>query len=149
MTTCITNSDCPQDNPICNISRGLCFQCNYNQDCDIGYSCVDNKCTRIPVCQEDADCVPYDPYLKCKKNIDNFNICVGCLENKQCSFDQKCENNKCVSTAILKPCKDGKCDKGYECVNGFCRKIEYIYLYITLIAIALIILLVFIQRLIK
>ena len=135
MKSCAKNSDCKADAPICEVISGLCIECAKSQDCSLGYTCVENKCVEIPYCGEDINCADYYPYIKCKKNSNNLNICVECNQDEDCPYFRKCRGGRCVSTQDSpRSCLEG-CEKGYKCVNGFCRKTSNILLYIILTAI--------------
>ena len=139
MTTCVSNSDCNSARPICNITRGLCIECNLNTDCENGKFCQNNICVEMPPCAEDINCSVYYPYKKCKRIQGGNNMCVECVENENCTIFQKCENNRCVRGANSpKECSKG-CGLNETCVTGFCEKNPTkIYLLIIIIIIIII-----------
>lgn len=149
MSVCVSNSDCNDITPICNTTRGICIECNFNTDCENGYSCQDNKCIEIPHCTEDVNCAEYYPYRKCKRGgQESNNVCVECIENENCTLFQKCENNRCVGLPNSPiECSQG-CPNNYICVNGFCseKNNSLLYIFVTMVGILVIILLPFFLR---
>ncbi len=54
---CFIDLDCPLEMPYCSL-QGLCVECEYAYDCDLGYTCEQNACVELNTdCQNDL----YEP----------------------------------------------------------------------------------------
>lgn len=113
---CAADIDCPQTDPVCDLQNGECRECLVDDHCPSGTLCgTDHKCHNA--CTTDVDCTnPERPVC----NLDN-NDCVQCLDNTDCSgLTPICDNEKkCVECVAAADCTDltaPLCDKN-ECVQ--------------------------------
>jgi hypothetical protein len=80
---CASALDCNRLSPICSGTRGICVQCETDQDCHFGETCSRGQCVE---CQRDADCPASRPH--CFAFVGR---CFECLTSDQCRSGQTCE----------------------------------------------------------
>jgi hypothetical protein len=99
--------------------------CEFNVDCEAGFSCTDNcECTQISEtgCELDVDC----PGGTCDliTNTCEYVSSSECTLNTDCEVDEICEAGSCQEQKIEIPndeCTDDlDCEEDEECFDGFC-----------------------------
>ncbi len=127
----------------CDPQSRRCVECIEAEDCQSGYQCVSNRCTKSSgECTGDAQCDAFGKVCDVETGA-----CVQCLKSKDCPSGKYCKNNGCLpwectagarwcDDQIANSCKDDgsgilasvecddgdPCTEGDECLNGQCAE---------------------------
>lgn len=98
---CKANTDCPAGLVCTNGACELGQDCTSNSDCPSGQNCN----TTIGHCETGQPCNPANPTCLTGYycNTDNFVCEPGCSANSDCSSNQVCYNNKCLTISFPLP----------------------------------------------
>lgn len=89
---CDSDESCPGPNPYCDPDAYLCRECLTSDHCDQGecqnYICSQNQGSTK--CESEQDC-PAGWFCNAS------NICVGCMDDRDCNDDAHCDGLQCVT----------------------------------------------------
>jgi len=96
---CLSNADCINPTPRCDLQNGQCSACQTSQDCAFATGnpiCSGGLGAHCVECLSDADCSTSPAGSRCNTTT---NSCAQCLADKDCSEPRasRCANGQCQS----------------------------------------------------
>lgn len=113
---CAQEPECPINAPLRRAQDCACVSCLSDSDCESsrGEACIENQCTYCALSGVDVQvCAGIGlPYLG--------GCCVGCLDDRGCAQDQRCERGRCTSEGERGCDSDAECPDGTLCDGSRC-----------------------------